>query len=62
LNELIHYSIEEVNKGSLMDEPPSPSDDFYFIYSIVNRVIKFADWEDAGGKIIELPEILGEER
>ena len=38
-----------------MDEPPSPSDDFYFLYVITNRVVKFADWEDAGNEVIELP-------
>lgn len=57
LDELIQYSIEETDKGSLMDEPPTPSDDFYFIYTIANRVVKFADWEDAGDEIIELPEL-----
>ncbi len=61
LDELIQYCIEETNKGSPMDEPPTPSDDLYFIYTIVNRVVKFADWEDAGGEVIELPEIVGEE-
>jgi len=56
LSKLIQLSIKETEKGSLMDEPPSPSDDFYFLYVITNRVIKFADWEDAGNKVIELPE------
>lgn len=59
LDKLIRNCIEETNKGSLMDEPPTPSDDFYLIYTIANRVVKFADWEDAGGEIIELPEIKG---
>lgn len=58
---LITQCITETNKESLMDEPPTPSDDFYFIYTIANRVVKFADWEDAGNEIIELPEIVGEE-
>ncbi len=61
LDELISYSIEETNKESLIDEPPTPSDDFYLIYTIANRVVKFADWEDAGDKIIELPGIKGGE-
>jgi len=52
---IIQHAIEETNKGSLMDEPPSPSDDFYFLYVITNRVVKFADWEDAGNEVIELP-------
>jgi CRISPR-associated endonuclease Cas3-HD len=58
--ELIQHSIEVTNRGSLMDEPPSPSDDFYFIYAITNRVVKLADWEDAGDEIIELPKNFGE--
>ncbi len=62
LDELIQYCIEETNKGSPMNEPPTPSDDFYFIYTIANRVVKFADWEDAGNEIIELPEIVGERK
>ncbi len=49
-------SLKESNKGSFMDEPPTPSDDFYFIYTLTNRVIKLADWEDAGGKLLELPD------
>jgi len=53
---IIQNAIEATNKGSLMDEPPSPSDDFYFLYVITNRVVKFADWEDAGNEVIELPE------
>ncbi|RLI87027.1 MAG: CRISPR-associated endonuclease Cas3'' [Archaeoglobales archaeon] len=61
LDELIQCCIEDTNKGSPMDEPPTPSDDFYFIYTIANRTVKFADWEDAGNEIIELPEIVGEE-
>jgi len=52
---IIQNAIEVTNKGSLMDEPPSPSDDFYFLYVIANRVVKFADWEDAGNEVIELP-------
>lgn len=62
LDELIQYCIEETNKGSPIDDPPTPSDDFYFIYTIANRVVKFADWEDAGDEIIELPEIVGERK
>jgi len=54
---IIQNAIEVTNKGSLMDEPPSPSDDFYFLYVITNRVVKFADWEDAGDEVIELPTV-----
>ncbi len=50
-------SLEESSRGSFMDEPPTPSDDFYFIYTLTNRVIKLADWEDAGGKLLELPDL-----
>jgi len=53
---IIQNAIEVTNKGSPMDEPPSPSDDFYFLYVIANRVAKLADWEDAGNEVIELPE------
>ena len=57
LEKVLAQSIEEVNKGSTVDEPPSPSDDFYFIYTLTNRVIKFADWEDAGNSLIELADL-----
>ncbi len=59
LKEHLLNSVRATNKGSFMDEPPSPSDDFYFMYAITNRVVKFADWEDAGNEIIELPEMRG---
>ncbi|MGQ9572736.1 MAG: CRISPR-associated helicase Cas3', partial [Dehalococcoidia bacterium] len=36
------------------DEAPSPSDDFYPIYCIAQRLVKLADWEDAGQRDIEL--------
>ena len=57
INDIIQYCIKETKKGSSMDEPPTPSDDFYFIYTITNRVVKFADWENVGDEIIEIPEI-----
>ncbi len=50
-------SLAEPNKGSSIDEPPTPSDDFYFIYTLSNRIIKLADWEDAGDKVLELPDL-----
>ncbi|MCD6591013.1 MAG: CRISPR-associated endonuclease Cas3'' [Candidatus Aenigmarchaeota archaeon] len=53
---IIQNTIDATNKGSLIDEPPSLSDDFYFLYVMTNRVVKFADWEDAGDEVIELPE------
>lgn len=52
---IIQNTIDATNKGSLIDEPPSLSDDFYFLYVMTNRVVKFADWEDAGDEVIELP-------
>ncbi len=39
------------------DEPPGPSEDFYFLYCIAHRTIKMADWEDAGEEILELREV-----
>lgn len=57
LEKKIQGSVKATNEGSFMDEPPNPSDDFYFLYTITNRVVKLADWEDAGDEIIELPEI-----
>ena len=52
--QILIESLEESKRGSLMDEPPSPSDDFYFIYALTNRVIKFSDWEDASDSLLEL--------
>jgi len=60
LEKAVAQSIEDVNKGSTMDEPPSPSDDFYFIYTLANRTMKFADWEDAGDSLRELPDSRGD--
>jgi len=57
LREVIKQALEAVREGSEADEPPSPSDDFYFIYCIASRLIKVCDWEDAGGEVIELPDI-----
>lgn len=34
---------------------PSPSDDFYPLYTWVHRIVKIADWEDSAGKVVELP-------
>ncbi|MHA2621499.1 MAG: hypothetical protein V2G42_07805 [bacterium JZ-2024 1] len=39
------------------DEPPGPSEDFYFLYCIAHRAIKMADWEDAGNETLELMNI-----
>lgn len=48
-------AFQSVQAGSEADEPPSPSDDFYFLYCLTNRMVKLCDWEDAGDKVIELP-------
>ena len=52
---------EEIKKASIKvtekseaDEPPGPTDDFYFIYCIANRLVKVCDWEDVENKDIEL--------
>ncbi len=47
-------AIECTERGSSADEPPSPSDDFYFLYCLTNRMVKVADWEDAGQATVEL--------
>lgn len=36
------------------DEPPGPSDDFYMLYCLAQRLVKLTDWEDAGGETIEM--------
>lgn len=59
LDKILKRSIEQVNKGSTIDEPPSLSDDFYFIYTLTNRVVKFADWEDASDSLLELADLGG---
>lgn len=50
----IRHSLSATQRGSEADEPPSPSDDFYFLYCLTNRMVKLCDWEDAGKQIIEL--------
>jgi CRISPR-associated endonuclease Cas3-HD len=54
LGDIITNAISSLQRGSLADEPPSPSNDFYFIYCIAHRMIKICDWEDAGNKTLEL--------
>lgn len=53
----LEKALQSVQSGSEVDEPPSPSDDFYFLYCLTNRMVKLCDWEDAGNKVIELPEL-----
>ncbi len=54
LLDALEVAIESTSNGSEADEPPSPSDDFYFLYCLTNRMVKVCDWEDAGGQMIEL--------
>lgn len=54
VSQALDRAIEDTCMGSQSDEPPSPSDDFYFIYCLTNRMVKVADWEDASGHTIEL--------
>lgn len=49
-------AIECTKRGSPADEPPSPSDDFYFLYCLTNRMVKVCDWEDASEHTIEVPD------
>lgn len=54
LEEAVKKAIRPLEKGSLADEPPGPTDDFYFLYCLMNRLVKVCDWEDAGNTDIEL--------
>lgn len=51
----LEEAINVTQQDSQADEPPSPSDDFYFLYCLMNRMVKVADWEDAGNQTVELP-------
>lgn len=53
--EALNKAIDSAKAGSQADEPPSPSDDFYFLYCLTNRMVRVADWEDAGQETVELP-------
>jgi len=54
MREAIKEASKKVREKSRADEPPGPTDDFYFLYCITNRIVKICDWEDAGGEEIEL--------
>lgn len=54
LLDAVKHSFNATQMGSEADEPPSPSDDFYLIYCLTNRMVKLCDWEDAGRERIEL--------
>lgn len=54
IQEAISEAAKRITEASKADEPPGPTDDFYFLYCITNRIVKICDWEDAGDKDIEL--------
>lgn len=58
----VEEAAQKVTEGSEADEPPGPTDDFYFLYCLTNRLVKVCDWEDAGGKDIELLDEKGASR
>jgi len=45
---------DSITHNSEADEPPGPTDDFYFLYCLTQRLVKICDWEDAGSIEIEL--------
>jgi CRISPR-associated endonuclease Cas3-HD len=54
MEEAINEAEKQITEASKADEPPGPTDDFYFLYCIANRLVKICDWEDAGDTNIEL--------
>ena len=60
IKDALSPSLHALSTDSEADEPPSPSDDFYFIYCLANRMVKICDWEDASERAIELPDIKGD--
>jgi len=54
IQEAISEAAKRITEASKADEPPGPTDDFYFLYCIANRLVKVCDWEDAGNTNIEL--------
>lgn len=50
----IPQALRAVGQETQSNEPPGPSDDSYFLYCLAHRLVKLADWEDAGGKTIEM--------
>lgn len=54
LEEALQEASNAVTQSSQADEPPGPTDDFYFLYCLTNRLVKVCDWEDAGDTQIEL--------
>lgn len=58
IQEAISEAAKRITESSRADEPPGPTDAFYFLYCITNRLVKICDWEDAGNQDIELRESL----
>ncbi len=54
IQEAFDEAVKKITEASKADEPPGPTDDFYFLYCITNRLVKVCDWEDAGNTNIEL--------
>jgi CRISPR-associated endonuclease Cas3-HD len=54
IQEAISEAAKRITEASKADEPPGPTDDFYFLYCITNRLVKVCDWEDAGDTNLEL--------
>ncbi len=54
MHEAFSEAAKKIREASRTDEPPGPTDDFYFLYCIANRLVKVCDWEDAGNIDIEL--------
>jgi len=54
MQEAISEAAKRITEASKADEPPGPTDDFYFLYCIANRLVKVCDWEDVGNTNLEL--------
>ncbi|ERM92162.1 hypothetical protein O163_06710 [Caldanaerobacter subterraneus subsp. yonseiensis KB-1] len=54
MEKILDEASRKIAEESEADEPPGPTDDFYFLYCVTNRLVKICDWEDAGGIDIEL--------
>lgn len=58
LRSALSEALKAIKQSTEADEPPSPSDDFYLIYCLANRMVKVCDWEDAGQSTVELPSVM----
>lgn len=57
MDEALREAAQKITEQSEADEPPGPTDDFYFLYCLTNRLVKVCDWEDAGDTDIEFIEV-----